>query len=142
MKIKFLLSFLLIAISMLFLTDCKKDDDDDCYLTGTVSDYGGSDIYEGNLYIIFIDVDGDPENDNHVKMLLGTWHGTAIPYSIDISDVTYLVDYLFGGGDPPPCPEQANVDGIEIGGVPINVSDLTAIVDYLFNSGPTPPDCP
>lgn len=95
MKIKLFIPVLLIAISMLLLTECSKDDDDGCYLTGIVSDYGGTAEYEDNLYIIFIDVDADSENDNHVKMLLGTWHGTAIQYSIDISDVTPGMYYLY-----------------------------------------------
>lgn len=130
MKTKLFLPVFLAAICMLFLTDCKKEDDDGCYLTGTVSDYDDSDIYEGNLYIIFIDVDADSENDNHIKMLLGTWHGTEIQYSIDISDVTpgsyylymtmnfsgtpagsyYLVGYYGGAPWPWDPPAAANVE--------------------------------
>jgi hypothetical protein len=52
--------------------------------------------------------------------------------------LTYLVEYLFAGSDPPPCPEEGNTDGI--GGV--NVVDLTYLVEYLFQGGDLPPPCP
>ena len=56
---------------------------------------------------------------------------------VDVEDVTYLVDFLFNGGPPPPVMEAADVDGS--GGNP-NVADLTYLVDYLFRGGP-PPGC-
>ena len=31
------------------------------------------------------------------------------PNPIDISDIVYLVNYIFMGGPEPPCPEQADV---------------------------------
>jgi subtilisin family serine protease len=52
----------------------------------------------------------------------------------NVADLSYLVDYLFFGGTPPPVMEAANVDGE--GG--INVADLTYLVDYLFFGGPEP----
>jgi hypothetical protein len=52
----------------------------------------------------------------------------------NVVDLTYLVNYLFKGGPPPPLPDKANVNGI--GG--INVADVTYLVDYLFRSGPVP----
>ena len=54
----------------------------------------------------------------------------------DISDLTFYVDYMFGGGEPPIHINTADIDGE--GGV--NISDLTYFVDYLFASGP-PPIC-
>jgi hypothetical protein len=56
---------------------------------------------------------------------------------INVADLTYLVDYLFKGGNPPPCPDEGNVDGIGA----TNVADLTYLVDYLFRGGPEPPPC-
>ena len=63
---------------------------------------------------------------------------------VNISDITYLVDYLFGFplGPPPPCQEEGNANGD--GGEFVNVSDITFLVSYLFGSplGPAPPTCP
>ena len=58
--------------------------------------------------------------------------------AINVADLTYLVDYLFFGGDIPPCPEEGNVDAD--GG--INVADVTYLVEYTFFAGPPPPPCP
>lgn len=73
-------------------------------------------------------VDGDPED------------------LIDISDLVYLVDYMFTGGAPPPCWEEANVDGSgdgpPDGSEDIDISDLVYLVDYMFNGGPAPVACP
>ena len=57
----------------------------------------------------------------------------------DISDLTYLVDYLFTGGLQPPCLEEADLNGDT--GSP-DITDLTYLVDYLFGGGPNPVGCP
>ena len=57
---------------------------------------------------------------------------------IDISDLTYLVDFLFNGGLAPPIMQAANVDGVTTGGLPVDISDLTYLVEYLFAGGPAP----
>ncbi|MEA2031204.1 MAG: hypothetical protein U9N55_06380 [candidate division Zixibacteria bacterium] len=57
---------------------------------------------------------------------------------VNMSDLTYLVAYLFTGGSPPPCEDESDVNAS--GG--INVSDVTYLVTYLFQSGPEPPPCP
>lgn len=53
---------------------------------------------------------------------------------LDISDLVYLVDYMFTGGPAPPCQDQADVD--DSGG--IDIADLVYIVDFMFNQGPAP----
>jgi hypothetical protein len=58
--------------------------------------------------------------------------------NIDISDLVYLVDYMFAGGPEPPCLDEADMDGI--GG--IDISDLVWLVDYMFAGGPPPVACP
>lgn len=56
----------------------------------------------------------------------------------DISDLTYLVSYLFGGGSPPPSLDAANIDGQSSGGLPVDISDLTYLVSFMFGGGPAP----
>jgi Thrombospondin type 3 repeat len=56
---------------------------------------------------------------------------------VNIVDVTYLVGYLFQGGNPPPCPNEGNVNGV----AGVNVVDLTYLVAYLFSGGTPPPGC-
>lgn len=58
--------------------------------------------------------------------------------SIDISDVTFLVTYMFREGAAPPCPEEADIDGVD----GIDVADLAALIGYMFKSGPPPDMCP
>ena len=57
--------------------------------------------------------------------------------TIDISDLVYLVDYMFTGGPLPPCMEEGNVNALD----GIDISDLVYLVDYAFNGGPPPPPC-
>lgn len=56
---------------------------------------------------------------------------------IDISDLTYLTDYMFGGGTAPPCMEEADVD--DSGG--IDIADLVHLVNYIFCGGVAPSNC-
>ncbi len=60
---------------------------------------------------------------------------------IDVSDLTYLVNFLFKGGPIPPCEEQGNVDSVIGPGGPIDVSDLTYLVNFLFKGGSVPLSC-
>jgi hypothetical protein len=55
-------------------------------------------------------------------------------HSSNISDLTYLVAYLFSGG-PSPVP---TITGELTGDCAINISDLTYFVAYLFAGGPAP----
>jgi hypothetical protein len=56
---------------------------------------------------------------------------------INISDMTFLVAYLFSGGAAPPCLDEADVNGDGT----INISDMTYLVNYLFGGGPPPVAC-
>lgn len=59
----------------------------------------------------------------------------------DISDLVYLVSYMFGGGPEPAFKAgdnyfpQADVD---CSGAGPDISDLVYLVNYMFNSGPEP----
>ncbi|MCK4301457.1 MAG: hypothetical protein KAW91_01715, partial [candidate division Zixibacteria bacterium] len=59
---------------------------------------------------------------------------------IDISDLVYLVDFMFNLGPEPICFEEGDIDGS--GSPPIDISDLVYLTDYMFNSGPEPLSCP
>jgi len=80
------------------------------------------------------DTNGDGIGDACCCIARGNTDGDG---GINVADLTYLVDYIFFGGDTPPCPEEGNVDAS--GG--INVADLTYLVDYIFFSGDPPPPC-
>ncbi|MDH3889925.1 MAG: VCBS domain-containing protein [candidate division Zixibacteria bacterium] len=56
----------------------------------------------------------------------------------DISDLVYIIDYMFNAGPAPPCLEEADIDGSG----EINIGDLVYLVDYMFNDGPAPQACP
>jgi len=57
---------------------------------------------------------------------------------LNVGDVIGLVDYIFFGGDPPPCLEEGDVNG----DAAINVGDVIHLVDYIFFGGQPPADCP
>ncbi len=57
--------------------------------------------------------------------------------TVDISDLTFYVTYMFGTGPAPDCLEEADNDG----NCTLDISDLTYFVDYLFGGGPPPVDC-
>ncbi|MDX9856758.1 MAG: PQQ-dependent sugar dehydrogenase [candidate division Zixibacteria bacterium] len=59
--------------------------------------------------------------------------------AIDLSDLIWLVNYLFLGGPSPDCPAEANTNG-DSGGS-IDLSDLIHLVNYLFLGGSAPADC-
>lgn len=59
---------------------------------------------------------------------------------LDISDLLYLIDFMFTGGPAPVCFEEADVngDGAEL----LDISDLIYLIDYMFTGGAPPPACP
>lgn len=70
----------------------------------------------------------------YINFVCGDVNGDGTgPY---ISDLTYLVAYLFQGGPPLPIEAAGDLNGD--GGVLIG--DLTGLVDYLFRNAPEP-DC-
>ncbi len=63
---------------------------------------------------------------------------------VNISDVSYLLAYLFGipTGPAPPCPQEGNANGDP--DEKVNISDVSYLLAYLFGipTGPEPPMCP
>jgi len=60
---------------------------------------------------------------------------------IDVSDLVYLVDYIFSGGPEPPCWDEGDVDASGFWPWPIDIADLVYLVAYMFAQGPEPPPC-
>jgi C1A family cysteine protease len=57
----------------------------------------------------------------------------------NVSDVVYIVSYIFSGGSAPEPLEAGNVDCNEV----VNISDAVYLVSYIFGGGPAPcADCP
>jgi len=69
------------------------------------------------------------------------WRGdiNGVDNGPDITDLVYLVGYMFSGGPAPPCLEHADVNGS--GGNP-DIADLVYIVAFMFSGGPAPVACP
>ncbi len=61
--------------------------------------------------------------------------------NIDVTDLTFMVDFLFILGPEPPCQDEGNIDGMS-SPLPIDIGDLTYLVDYIFGGGPAPAACP
>ncbi len=60
--------------------------------------------------------------------------------TIDISDLVYLINYMFSSGPAPICFDEAdcNSSGTE----PLDISDLLYLINYMFQEGPLPGPCP
>lgn len=58
---------------------------------------------------------------------------------INISDLLYLVSYMFDSGPEPPCMKEANTDGDIF--EEISIDDLVYLVNYMFQGGPEPAVC-
>ena len=56
---------------------------------------------------------------------------------IDIADLVFFVNYSFNEGPPPPCIEEADVDGNSM----LDISDIVYLVNYMFSDGTAPANC-
>jgi hypothetical protein len=60
--------------------------------------------------------------------------------SLDVSDVVYLIGYIFGGGLAPTTIRNGNADGSDADGPgAIDISDVVYLIAYIFSGGPAPP---
>jgi predicted outer membrane repeat protein len=58
---------------------------------------------------------------------------------VDIDDVVYLINYIFGGGPPPDPLEVGDVDCSGF----IDIDDVVYLINYIFAGGPEPcASCP
>ncbi len=75
-----------------------------------------------NEVVVFVPVPGDLDNNQ----------------TIDVVDLSQLIDYVFGGG------VGAALSGAEEcnGFAPVNVLDIVCLIDYIFRGGPAPVGLP
>ena len=115
--------------------DSTNDVDGDgiCGLTDNCPDVANADQIDSDM-----DGIGDAcETLDYCVGIRGNING-YIDDGTDISDLVYLVNYMFNSGPPPPIFEEAdvNADGS------IDIADLVYLVDWMFNGGPAPQPCP
>lgn len=60
--------------------------------------------------------------------------------SVDITDVSTIIDHLFLSLRPLCCPDEANIDGDPAGN--IDIGDVSSLVYYLFLGASETPPCP
>ena len=82
---------------------------------------GNESAYQGSPFSINVFKIGDASGDG----------------TVDVSDVIYLINYLYQSGPVPVPLESANVSGDEI----VDISDAIFLLNYLFKHGPGP-NCP
>ncbi|MFQ6002212.1 MAG: dockerin type I domain-containing protein [Candidatus Zixiibacteriota bacterium] len=81
---------------------------------------GNQSDFQSNPFVFSMFILGDANDDGN----------------IDVSDVVYLINYLFVGG-PEPSPFQAgDANSDEV----VDIADVVYLINYLFLDGP-PPDC-
>ncbi len=110
------------------------------YLTTTNLDVGN---YNLTLFVFSPDVSNSPQ---YVDVTLNVTAPCSQTYNcgdmnndgrfVDISDLTFLIDYMFRQAPEPEYLMSADCNGS--GG--IDISDLTYFIDYMFRGGP-PPIC-
>jgi hypothetical protein len=57
--------------------------------------------------------------------------------TVNIQDITYLINYLYKGGPQPPCLEEGDANGSGL----TNIQDITYLINFLYKGGPAP-KCP
>jgi hypothetical protein len=112
------------------------DSDNDCNHNGRLDT---CDIIAGSS--VDLDADGRPDeciSEPPIGCCVGTTGDPNCDASVDIGDLTSIVDHLFMSFLPMCCMEEADVDL----NTSIDIADLTIFVDHLFVSFNPLPSCP
>ncbi len=89
-------------------------------------------LYEGILDTNLVRV-----TNGSVEILPTPCGDVNLDFSINIIDITYLINYLYKGGAAPPVMNAADVNNSG----DINILDITYLIAYLYLQGEQP-DCP
>jgi hypothetical protein len=54
--------------------------------------------------------------------------------TVNIQDITFLINYLYKGGPQPPCLDEGDANGSGI----TNIQDITYLINFLYKGGPAP----
>lgn len=111
---------------------------DPVYLCLSVWKVGADDLGQAGVYSFSISDDGCCDLRGDIN------HDGTGP---DISDLVFLVTFMFQGGSEPPCETpagsgyyaEADMNGDSTGP---DISDLVHLVTYMFQNGPPPVPCP
>jgi len=127
MKTSVLLFSSIVLFNLIYPTACSEAEIEyDCNMSGIITAFGTDRIYSGGTYVVYVDVDSDPYNGNHVKSFEGVYIDGELHYSVNIRDVdpgfyfVYMmmdigkgfVNVGFYGAEPMPwdAPLAPNVD--------------------------------
>ena len=55
-----------------------------------------------------------------------------------ILDLSFVIDRVFRGGDPSPCPSESDVNN---DGNILTVLDMAYLIEFMFRGGPPPSPC-
>jgi len=96
MKTRIIFSASILIMINLLLTSCTEYEEvTDCNLSGTLTICGIDEDYSGRVFIMYIDVDTDPDNSNHIRTFTDIFPGGEFHYSYDISDVEPGIYYVY-----------------------------------------------
>ena len=80
------------------------------------------------------DEDEDGQGDVCDPFCCGTAGDADDNGTVNLLDITTLIDYLYGEGLAPGCYYQGDPNADEM----INILDITFLIDYLYQGGPAP----
>jgi hypothetical protein len=71
--------------------------------------------------------------------ICGDANGAGGDPAVDIDDIVYLINYVFGGG-PAPDPIQSGDANCSGGDPSVDIDDIVYLINYVFGGGPSPCD--
>ena len=111
--------------------------------SGHVSNDTDCDDSDGSIYPGAPEVldDGIDQDCNGADSTCCVMRGDAnLDSSVDIADLTFMINFMFKSGPTPICVIQCDVD--DIGGLNLDIADITYMVEFMFKAGAAPVVCP